>query len=209
MNARCTLFLPLVLLTGCTQLSGVTPTPTNIPAQIHYSPAENLEHLDVDLIGQARKSIDMNAYALTDLAIADALVAAANRGVRIRIYRDNTQTDGELARANKVKNSRARNTDNDEDSDDTGDANSALLRLAHTSNVQVLVKHSRTLMHLKAYCVDGRFVRTGSANFSPTGEKRQDNDLIILRDGASIQHFQSNFNTLWARPDNESLPAQP
>ncbi|WP_263408636.1 phospholipase D-like domain-containing protein [Terriglobus tenax] len=204
MTTRLTLLLTTALLTGCNQLP--TAAPTNIPAEIHYAPAENLEHLDIDLIGQARKTIDIDAYALTDLAVADALVSAASRGVKIRLYRDNTQTDGELARANKVKKSRSRNASDQEDMDDADDANSAILRLAKTPNVQVLVKHSRTLMHLKAYCVDGKFVRTGSANFSPTGEKRQDNDLIVLRDPASIQRFQQNFNTLWSRPDNESLP---
>lgn len=203
MKTRITLLLTATLLTGCNQLPQQS---TNIPAEIHYSPAENLEHLDIDLISQARKTIDIDAYALTDLAVADALVSAANRGVRIRLYRDNTQTDGELARANKIRNSRSRSASDQEDTDDADDANSAILRLAHTPNVQVLVKHSRTLMHLKAYCVDGKFVRTGSANFSPTGEKRQDNDLIVLRDPTSIQRFQANFNTLWSRTDNESLP---
>ena len=37
------------------------------------------------------------------------------------------------------------------------------------------------LMHLKGYCVDHRLLRTGSANFSRSGETRQDNDLVALR----------------------------
>ena len=41
------------------------------------------------------------------------------------------------------------------------------------------------LMHLKGYCVDHRLLRTGSANFSQSGETRQDNDLVALR-GASV-----------------------
>ena len=36
-------------------------------------------------------------------------------------------------------------------------------------------------MHLKGYCVDHRLLRTGSANFSRSGETRQDNDLVALR----------------------------
>jgi hypothetical protein len=34
------------------------------------------------------------------------------------------------------------------------------------------------LMH---YCVDHRLLRTGSANFSRSGETRQDNDLVALK----------------------------
>ncbi len=36
-------------------------------------------------------------------------------------------------------------------------------------------------MHLKGYCVDHRLLRTGSANFSRSGETRQDNGLVALR----------------------------
>jgi hypothetical protein len=33
-------------------------------------------------------------------------------------------------------------------------------------------------MHLKGCCVDHRVLRTGSADFSRSGETRQDNDLV-------------------------------
>jgi hypothetical protein len=35
-------------------------------------------------------------------------------------------------------------------------------------------------MHLKSYQMDGRLLRTGVANFSASGLKRQDNDLIAI-----------------------------
>ena len=35
-------------------------------------------------------------------------------------------------------------------------------------------------MHLKSYQIDGRLLRTGAANFSASGLKRQDNDLIVI-----------------------------
>jgi hypothetical protein len=34
-------------------------------------------------------------------------------------------------------------------------------------------------MHLESYQIDGRLLRTGAANFSASGLKRQDNDLIV------------------------------
>ena len=33
---------------------------------IHYAPAENLEHVDVELIDSAKHEIDFAAYVLTD-----------------------------------------------------------------------------------------------------------------------------------------------
>ena len=35
-------------------------------------------------------------------------------------------------------------------------------------------------MHLKNYQIDGRLLRTGAANFSASGLKRQDNDVIVI-----------------------------
>ena len=58
---------------------------------IHYAPTENLEHIDVELIGGARQEIDMAAYVLTDWPVMQALTRAADRGVKVRIYLDGTQ----------------------------------------------------------------------------------------------------------------------
>ncbi len=46
----------------------------------------------------------------------------------------------------------------------------------------VRIKRGGALMHLKAYEIDGQVLRTGSANFSRSGENAQDNDLIVIRD---------------------------
>ena len=50
------------------------------------------------------------------------------------------------------------------------------------------------LMHLKGYCVDHRLLRTGSANFSRSGETRQDNDLVALRGDSVCAGFEAKFN---------------
>jgi phosphatidylserine/phosphatidylglycerophosphate/cardiolipin synthase-like enzyme len=50
---------------------------------IHYAPAENLEHIDVELIDGARHEIDVAAYVLTDWPIMQVLTRAADRGVDV------------------------------------------------------------------------------------------------------------------------------
>jgi phosphatidylserine/phosphatidylglycerophosphate/cardiolipin synthase-like enzyme len=55
------------------------------------------------------------------------------------------------------------------------------------------------LMHLKGYCVDHRLLRTGSANFSRSGETRQDNDLVALRGAAVCAGFDAKFDRAWGR----------
>jgi phosphatidylserine/phosphatidylglycerophosphate/cardiolipin synthase-like enzyme len=44
-------------------------------------PAENLEHIDVELIDSAQREIDLAAYVLTDWPVIQALTRVAGRGV--------------------------------------------------------------------------------------------------------------------------------
>jgi PLD-like domain len=58
------------------------------PLELHYSPEERLDRLDVELIDTAKSQIDLASYALTDWLVIDALDAAAKRGVKIRVILD-------------------------------------------------------------------------------------------------------------------------
>ncbi len=61
------------------------------PIEIHHSPIENLERLDVALIDEAETSLDVAAYILTDRPVIDALILAKERGVILRILLDPSQ----------------------------------------------------------------------------------------------------------------------
>src|SRR4030088_2073592 len=145
------------------------------------APIENLEHFDVALIDRAQHEIDMAAYVLTDWPILQALTRAADRGVAIRIYLDGTQ----LAEREPAK------VFND---------------LAETPGVEIRIKHeTSTPMHLKSYQIDGRLLRTGAANLSASGLKRQDNDLIVIESAGAAASFKRNFDARFA--SGEALSA--
>ncbi|MCI0452806.1 MAG: phospholipase D-like domain-containing protein [Candidatus Latescibacteria bacterium] len=63
------------------------------------------------------------------------------------------------------------------------------------------------LMHLKSYLIDHRWLRTGAANFSASGLKRQDNDLLILESPAAAAAFSRRFDAIFAA--GETLPLAP
>lgn len=54
------------------------------------------------------------------------------------------------------------------------------------------------IMHLKAYAVDGRILRTGSANFTASGLKQQNNDLIVTDDTGAVAVFEREFDRVWS-----------
>jgi phosphatidylserine/phosphatidylglycerophosphate/cardiolipin synthase-like enzyme len=150
------------------------PCPVGASTEIHYAPGEDLETIDVALIRQAAKQIDMAAYVLTDHAVVEALRGAAARGVKVRIWRD-------ASMAAKVG-----------DSDVEGQLGERVPGLEVRSN-----SPGGELMHLKGYCIDNRLLRTGSANFSRSGETRQDNDLVALRAPSVCAGFEAKFERAW------------
>ena len=82
------------------------------------------------------------------------------------------------------------------------------VRLGDLSD-NVRIKRGGPFMHLKAYSIDGEVLRTGSANFSASGERQQDNDLVVIRDAHAAAKFDAHFERMWdaAQPMIEFGPA--
>jgi phosphatidylserine/phosphatidylglycerophosphate/cardiolipin synthase-like enzyme len=62
---------------------------------------------------------------------------------------------------------------------------------------QVRTKRGEPLMHLKGYAIDVAILRTGSANFSFSGETAQHNDLVVIRDASAAARFDTTFERIW------------
>ena len=144
-----------------------------------YAPEANLERSELTRLETATRSIDIAMYSFTDRYLAEELAALARKGVRIRVYRDHDQFQQEAQ---------------------WGGMTTTSILLA--AGVQVRVKGGRDLMHLKSYAIDGRLLRTGSANWSPTGLKRQDNDLLYESSPDAAIRFERTFAELWERSSN-------
>jgi len=153
----------------------------------YFSPFEDLERIDRERLDSAQRTVDIAMYAFTDRYLADELVKLARRGVRIRLYRDRQQYEEE--QRNSAKPNRGTTTE----------------MLRGNPGIQIRVKGSHELMHLKAYVVDGSLLRDGSANWSPSGLKRQDNNAHFTSDPAQAEAFRQAFEQMWNRTDNERV----
>jgi phosphatidylserine/phosphatidylglycerophosphate/cardiolipin synthase-like enzyme len=126
------------------------------------------------LIDTARDEIDLAAYVLTDWPIIQALARAAYRGVKVRVYLDNTQ----FAQR---------------------EPGGPFQKLSEAPGVEIRIKRSHGApMHLKSYQIDRRLLRTGAANFSASGLKRQDNDLIVIDSANAAAQFKRTFQARFA-----------
>jgi len=144
---------------------------------LYYTPEVNPERVDVPLLNKARRHIDAAFYSFTDKPIAEALLAAADRGVKVRIYRDHEQFEDEKTRNTYMTTIFAGNP-----------------------NVQIRIKGSRALMHLKAWSTEG-LLRDGSSNLSAAA-KHQDNSIVLSSDPDEIRAFEKKFSEMWNRFDN-------
>jgi phosphatidylserine/phosphatidylglycerophosphate/cardiolipin synthase-like enzyme len=150
--------------------------------RLFYGARADLRAVDEALIGQARESLDMAAYALSDRRLIAALEAAARRGVKIRLY-----------------------LDPDQPTLTGGPATAALASLLRAPGVEARVKTAPDLMHLKSYQIDRRALRTGSSNFTVAGGSRQENDVLVLESAEVVAAFLREFDYLWERQANLRL----
>ena len=155
-------------------------------AETHFSPAENLEEIEVKSLRQARESVDVAMFSFTDKRIADTLKQLAVGHVKIRIYRDQGQFREEEERSVRFR-----------------DLSTAIL-LRGSVNIQIRAKRGSegNAMHQASWCLDHRLLRDGGANWSLAGETTDDSQIHLTTDRQQIARFEKSFEQMWARADN-------
>ena len=164
-----------------------TKLSNNWNAATHYAPDENLEGIDIGVLDHAKNRVDVAMYSFTDRPIERELKTLAKHRVQIRLYRDQEQYREEKQRAQE----RGEICATDE--------------LAEMENVHVKIKASEDLMHEKDFDVDGYLLRSGSANWSIGGLRRQDNIAIYTEAPTDVSRFEEKFEEMWSRSDNIEL----
>ena len=159
----------------------LTGVPLGAQTDTHlYSPETNLERSELAQLETAIRSVDVAMYSFTDRELAEELATLARKGVRVRVYRDREQCHQE------------------------GQGSVTTTSILLAAGIEVRVKGARDLMHLKSYAIDGRMLRSGSANWSPTGLKRQDNDVRYEASPEAVERFERTFEEMWGRAGNAS-----
>ncbi len=154
----------------------------------------DLSDIAIGEILRARHSIDMAMYNLNLESLAHALIAAHNRGVRIRVIGD---------------------------ADNIGNPNSRFGQLSRqsipvASNPPAASGQIQPLMHHKFILIDARpgappdagpTIITGSWNATSTGTYADPNNLLILRDSAVAGAYLREFQEMWGGEGEHPNPA--
>lgn len=171
MNVRILLLLLVLLSFGCETPREQVPT-GRVGTAAYFSPRGGCERAIINLINHSEKSIDVAIYSFTDRKIAKALINAFNRGVKVRVIIDYGN----------------------------GKSRFCVGPLLERAGIPVRYKRGsgEGLMHNKYAIYDGRILSTGSFNWTSSAEKRNDENLVVIRNDPSlVDLYQRNFEKLW------------
>lgn len=122
-------------------------------------------------IGGASATIDIALYGLNRQSLVDALIAAHNRGVAVRVVGDDDAAAGEYSAAYQALTA----------------AGIPLVTDASASKIQ----------HNKFVIFDGQVVWTGSTNFTDTCLTLNANNSLVITDTLLADIYTTEFEEMW------------
>jgi len=134
-------------------------------------PGDGIRAAALAAIAAARHSIDIEMFVLSDRLVLDELIAAARRGVQLRVLLDPSQPQ-----------------------------NADALALLHAAgaSVRFYLQAGDELLHAKLGIFDAGIVLFGSCNWSRSGFTRNHELDLLIRDGSLARVFLNRVDQDWA-----------
>ncbi len=144
-------------------------TITDYKSEVYFSPGQTCAKALVDIIHNAKKSLAVCVFTISENGLRDALIAAAKRGIAVRIITDNDKTFDRGSDINELA--------------DRG----FMVRTDTTSN------H----MHHKFVIADEACIATGSFNWTRSASLYNHENLVVLNDSELVARFVQEFTKIW------------
>jgi len=139
--------------------------------EIYFSPGPEPERALIRLMDRAQEAIRIALYYFTDRDLAQALVRAFQRGVKVQVLLDEEQ------RAAKYSKS----------------------RYLAGKGIEVRYYGGEGIFHHKFMVVDGLVVATGSYNWMASAGERNEENLIVIHDPQTARLYEREWQRLWER----------
>jgi phosphatidylserine/phosphatidylglycerophosphate/cardiolipin synthase-like enzyme len=143
---------------------------SNTPSRAYFSPGDACLSAVIAELGRARKTADICVFTITDDRIANAVLAAHQRGVTVRIL-----------------------TDNDKQYDEGSD----IERLAR-AGIALKVDETEHHMHHKFAVLDGTTLLNGSYNWTRSAAAHNEENVIVTSEPKLVQTFAGHFAQMWS-----------
>lgn len=149
---------------------------------VYFSPhGWAIKNAVVPAIDNAKKSIDIAMFYLTDREVAAKIIMAHRRGVKIRMIMD----------ATGVRNKYSQ------------------WKIFRDAGIPVKVENWGGKMHMKAAVIDGEALIFGSMNWTKAGASKNDENTIVTYSQELSKEFSDFYETLWSSIPDKWLKAAP
>jgi phosphatidylserine/phosphatidylglycerophosphate/cardiolipin synthase-like enzyme len=135
-------------------------------------------------INSARDSIDIAIYELNLEQVGEAILQASKRGVKVRMVTDSDSLQEDETLANLIQ-----------------------------KNIEIVPDDHKALMHNKFMVVDGKFVWTGSWNFTFNDTYHNNNNAIYIQSDKLAKNYTVEFEEMFTNkkfgpnsPGNTDFP---
>jgi phosphatidylserine/phosphatidylglycerophosphate/cardiolipin synthase-like enzyme len=163
------LYLVLLATNSASGSHATHPEPGEFscPVAVRFSPHGGAERMVVETLRRGRARVHAAIYGLTSAPIEAALAELARAGVQVVVKTDRSQS------ALRPQ--------------------AALLARLHEAGVTVEVSRDSFLLHDKFAVVDGRWVITGSFNWTSSAERRNRENVVIFDCPSLAAHFDAEW----------------
>ena len=139
---------------------------------VYFSPKDNtVKKAILPLINSAQKYIYMPAFLITERDTVNALIQAKQRGVNIKIIIDAV----------------------------SGRSLSSKHHLLRDNGILVKTENYAGKLHSKSMIVDDKYLVIGSMNFSYSGNSKNDENLVVIKNSKAALFYRKYFEYLWSR----------
>lgn len=138
--------------------------------EVAFSPNGGGAALIIRTIGEAKKTIRVQAYSFTNADIAKALLDAHKRGVNVRVVLDKSQETEKYTSATFLAN----------------------------AGVPVRIDDDFAIAHSKIMILDEETVITGSFNFTKAAEEKNAENVLVIRGNKELAKlYLQNWQWRW------------
>jgi phosphatidylserine/phosphatidylglycerophosphate/cardiolipin synthase-like enzyme len=157
------------------------PVNVNDPANWQSSVAGRL----IEKINAAQSSIHIASFEFDLTPVAEALIAAKQRGVDVRWV-----------------------TDDEHGLEADGEPDHGQFEMLQNAGIEVRSDERSALMHNKFWIFDGQTVWTGSTNITESGVFKQDNNAIVIQSPQLAAIYENEFQEMWNGEFGPRSPSQ-
>lgn len=134
-----------------------------------FSPEYACDLKLISFMKTASKTLDVAIYSITHEDIANEIIAAKKRGVKVRVVVDLSQSQGQYS----------------------------LTPTLIAAKVPLRIGEQEGIMHQKFTIVDKAALETGSFNYTNSATFKNAENQIYLNDPTTVKSYLTEFNKIW------------